>query len=117
MTVDPRPVIRVRQPNVAQVRFPSRRVREITKLYTTDELRHKYRPRTGLPIELEQGCISRAELEAVIRWREGWDRFWYFLLLGVSVVAAVAAVAAIWPAGSAVWPFTGPNRTPPRSVS
>jgi hypothetical protein len=44
------------------------------------------------PISLRDGIVSRVQLVAVIRWRIFWARFGYYLLLLVSVIAAVAAV-------------------------
>jgi len=47
-------------------------------------------------IDLRAGPIKRDELEAEILRRVWWDRFGYFVLLAVSMIAMVAAVEG-WP--------------------
>ena len=74
-------------------RTEGRNIREL-ELYTTDDLRRLYQSANEDPIRLRDGIVSRVQLVAVIRWRIFWARFGYFLLLFVSVIAAVAAVIA-----------------------
>ncbi len=74
-------------------RKEGRNVREL-ELYTTDDLRRLYQTTNDDPIRLRDGSVSRVELVAVIRWRICWARFYYGLLLFLSVIAAVAAVIA-----------------------
>jgi hypothetical protein len=70
---------------------------EDLRLYSTDDLRHLYHQNAGddsTPIRLRDGIISRKQIKAVILHRVWWERFGYFTLLAVSVVAASAAVIA-----------------------
>lgn len=64
------------------------------RLYTTDDLRHRYHEEIGDLIRLRDGIVSRVELVAVIRWRVWWARFGYGLLLLVSVLSACFALLA-----------------------
>lgn len=64
------------------------------RLYTTDDLRHRYHEEAGGLIRLRDGNVSRVELVAVIRWRVWWARFGYGLLLAVSIASAVFALFA-----------------------
>jgi hypothetical protein len=74
-------------------RKEGRNIREL-ELYTTDDLRQLYQATNEDMIRLRDGIVSRIQLVAVIRLRILWARFNYGLLLGVSVIAAVAAVIA-----------------------
>jgi len=74
-------------------RKEGRNVREL-ELYTTDELRRLYQATNDDPIRLRDGIVSRVQLVAMIRCRLFWARFDYVLLLGASVIAAIAAVIA-----------------------
>ncbi len=70
------------------------------RLYTTDDLRRFYQAGQDDLYRLRDGIVTRNQLVAVILWRVLCDRFGYFLLLGVSVIAAIAAVVAAvegWP--------------------
>jgi hypothetical protein len=67
------------------------------RLYSTDDLRHLYHQHAGddsTAIALRDGIINRKQIKAVILHRVWWERFRYFGLLAVSVVAAVVAVIA-----------------------
>ena len=64
------------------------------RLYTTDDLRHRYHEEADGLIQLRDGIVSRVELAAVIRWRVWWARFGYGLLLAVPVASAVFALSA-----------------------
>jgi hypothetical protein len=64
------------------------------KLWTTDDLRHLYQGNSSNLIKLSDGLIDRAELVAEIRWRVLWSRISYFILLLVSLIAAIGAVFA-----------------------
>jgi hypothetical protein len=77
-------------------RREGRNARELFLLYTTDDLRRLYQDTNDDPIKLRDGIISRVQLVAVIRWRVFWGRFRYGLLLAVSVIAAAAALIAVY---------------------
>lgn len=87
-------------------RKEGRNVREL-QLHTTDDLRRLYQDRTNDDlICLADGIISRVQLVAEIRWRIGWERFGYGVLLFLSVVAAAAAVIAAaegWKSWLSTW--------------
>jgi hypothetical protein len=70
-----------------------RNAREL-ELYTTDDLRRLYQATGEDPIRLRDGIVSRVELVATIRWRVLWERISYFVLLLLTVVAAIASVIA-----------------------
>ena len=70
-----------------------RNVREL-ELYTTDNLLRLYQETNDDLIRLRDGIVTRVQLVAEIRWRVFWERFGYYLLLLVSVIAAVAAILA-----------------------
>lgn len=67
------------------------------RLYSTDDLRRLYQGAEGNDnalIRLRDGVVTRGEVKAVILWRLWWDRFWYLVLLTVTVIGALAAVIA-----------------------
>ena len=64
------------------------------QLYTTDDLRRRYQENGDDLIRLRDGILTRAELVAEIRWRVFWARFGYAVVLFMTVIAAIAAVAA-----------------------
>jgi hypothetical protein len=64
------------------------------QLYTTDDLRRRYQENADDLIRLRDGILTRVELVAEIRWRVFWARFGYGVVLVMTVIAAIAAVAA-----------------------
>lgn len=74
-------------------RKEGRNAREL-ELYTTDDLRRLYQATNDDLIRLRDGIVSRVGLVAVIRWRVLWAGISYFVLLLLSVIAAIASVAA-----------------------
>jgi hypothetical protein len=71
-----------------------RNVRELSLLYTTDDLRRLYQESDNDLIRLRDGIISRVQLVAFIRYRIFWARFGYGLLLLVSIASAIFALLA-----------------------
>ena len=83
-------VVRVR---LHMHRKEGRNVRELA-LYTTDDLRRLYQETNDDLIRLRDGIVSRVQLVAEIRWRIFREQYQLYLVLGASVVGAVAAVIA-----------------------
>lgn len=78
---------------------------ESLKLYSTDDLRRLYQGEARVGgddelIQIRDGIVRRYEVRAEILRRIWWERFGYFVLLTVSVIAMLAAVVAAiegWP--------------------
>jgi hypothetical protein len=65
------------------------------ELYTTDDLRRMYQAMNDDLIRLRDGIVDRIQLVAEIRVRVFWSRVYYGALLLLSLIAAVASVAAV----------------------
>ena len=71
---------------------------EALRLYATDDPRRLYQVDPGgswdALIRLRDDSVRWDQLRAVILRRVWWERFGYFLLLGVTVIGTTAAVVA-----------------------
>ena len=79
----------------AMHRLEGRNAAEL-ELYATDDLRRLYQSTNDNPIRLRDGLVSRAQLVAEIRWRLLWAVLGYRLLLIVTMIGTLAALAAAW---------------------